>query len=129
MSEKGFTPKQRLFVKEYLVDKNATKAAIRAGYSIKTARSAGSRLLLTNVGISTAIEKGLAEQLEKADVYAINILAELKRIAYGGGSDRLHAIELLGKFLGIFNNRPNSEIREMSALELLSPAQRSFRSS
>ena len=39
------TPKQAAFVQQYLVDKNATQAAIRAGYSAKTASSAGERLL------------------------------------------------------------------------------------
>ena len=44
------TEKQKKFVDEYLIDLNATQAAIRAGYSEKTARSIGQRLL-TNVDI------------------------------------------------------------------------------
>src|SRR5262249_53478937 len=53
-SEKGeLTPKQERFVQEYLVDLNATQAAIRAGYSKKTATEQASRLL-TNVKVSEA---------------------------------------------------------------------------
>ena len=48
--------RQSLFVEEYLKDLNATQAAIRAGYSAKTAESQGSRLL-TNVKIKKAIIK------------------------------------------------------------------------
>ena len=44
------TEKQKKFVDEYLIDLNATQAAMRAGYSEKTARSIGQRLL-TNVDI------------------------------------------------------------------------------
>ncbi len=39
------TAKQKRFVEEYLIDLNATQAAIRAGYSIKTANEQGSQLL------------------------------------------------------------------------------------
>jgi len=49
------TNKQAAFVREYLVDFNATQAAIRAGYSPKTARSQGARLL-TNVDVNAAIQ-------------------------------------------------------------------------
>lgn len=54
------TDKQARFVEEYCVDFNATQAAIRAGYSAKTARSQGARLL-TNVDIRRAIETRLDE--------------------------------------------------------------------
>ena len=54
------TPKQDQFVKEYLVDLNATQAAIRAGYSAKTANEQGSRLL-ANAKVSAAIAEARAE--------------------------------------------------------------------
>lgn len=109
MSKKSLTPKQQLFIKNYLIFKNASKAARIAGYSAKTARSAGSRLL-TNVDISTALEKGLAEQLEKADINADHIIAAIKRIAFGdiynrSYSGNLRALELLGKTLGLFQDK------------------------
>ena len=50
------TEKQKKFVDEYLIDLNATQAAMRAGYSEKTARSIGQRLL-TNVDIQKYMQK------------------------------------------------------------------------
>lgn len=50
------TDKQKRFADEYLIDCNATRAAIRAGYSKKTARQAGQRML-TNVDIKTYIDE------------------------------------------------------------------------
>lgn len=55
------TVKQKLFVDEYLVDLNATQAAIRAGYSKKTARSQGQRML-TKVDIQQAINERMEEK-------------------------------------------------------------------
>ena len=52
---KTLTNKQKAFIAEYLIDFNATQAAIRAGYSEKTARSQGQRLL-TNVDILELVQ-------------------------------------------------------------------------
>lgn len=60
------TPKQRLFVQEYLVDLNATAAARRSGYSKKTAKSQGQRLL-TKVDIKAAIAKAQKVRGEARD--------------------------------------------------------------
>jgi phage terminase small subunit len=77
---------QRLFAKEYLVDLNATKAAIAAGYSKKTAYFQGQRLL-KNVEVRTAIEKGLGKIFERLDLSAEHILRELAWIAFARMSD------------------------------------------
>jgi phage terminase small subunit len=61
------TPKQERFVAEYLIDLNATQAAIRAGYLIKTARQQGSRLL-TNADIAQAEQNGRKEVTEQLEV-------------------------------------------------------------
>lgn len=53
--------KQQRFVDEYLIDLNATQAAIRAGYSLKTAYSQGQRLL-KNVEVQEYIQKRMAEK-------------------------------------------------------------------
>lgn len=66
----ALTPKQQRFVSEYLQDLNATQAAIRAGFSAKTAKQAGSRLL-TNVDIAAQIKSATAEQLGAADLSAV----------------------------------------------------------
>ena len=54
--EKDLPIKQKLFVYEYLISRNATDAAIKAGYSKKTARTIGSRLL-SKGGIRNLIDK------------------------------------------------------------------------
>lgn len=59
------TRRQELFIEEYLIDLNATQAAIRAGYSQKTARSQGQRML-TNVDIQQAISERIEEK--KSDI-------------------------------------------------------------
>lgn len=58
------TPKQERFIAEYLVDMNATQAAIRAGYSAKTAYSIGQRLL-KNVEVSQTISSAMTERRNK----------------------------------------------------------------
>lgn len=68
--------KQKLFIEEYIIDTNATQAAIRAGYSKKTARSQGQRLL-TNVDISKAIEERMEEKKEKLIMKQDEILIRL----------------------------------------------------
>ena len=59
----GLTAKQELFVAEYLVDLNATQAAIRAGYSEKTANEQSARLL-AKVSVQAAVAAKTANQLE-----------------------------------------------------------------
>ncbi|OJF92075.1 terminase [Rhizobium sp. 58] len=70
------TPKQRLFVAEYLKDLNATQAAIRAGYSEKTAYAQGARLL-TNAEIAAAIDHAKIERSEKTKIDANWVLDRL----------------------------------------------------
>lgn len=71
------TPKQEAFVREYLIDLNATQAATRAGYSPKTANEQGSRLL-ANASVAAAIAKAKAERAEKLDISALWVLQEAK---------------------------------------------------
>lgn len=65
--------KQQRFVDEYLIDLNATQAAIRAGYSEKTANQQGPRLLV-NAGIQQAIEAGKAKREERTQITADYVL-------------------------------------------------------
>jgi phage terminase small subunit len=74
-------PKHQRFVAEYLKDRSATQAAIRAGYSPKTAKQQGSRLL-THADIRAAIDAGEATHLAKADVTAQRVLDELAKLAF-----------------------------------------------
>lgn len=70
------TPQQALFVAEFLKDLNATQAAIRAGYSAKTAQQQGSRLLL-NVVVAAAIVEGNKQRLAAVKYDADTLLREL----------------------------------------------------
>ena len=74
------TPKQERFVAEYLIDLNATQAAIRAGYSVKTAGSVGSENL-TKPEIKAAVEVGQAARAAKAGITADRVLEEVRRLA------------------------------------------------
>lgn len=75
------TPKQAAFVQQYLIDKNATQAAIRAGYSAKTASSAGERLL-RNVEVCEAIERGMSDLAGRLGITAERVLLERSRLAF-----------------------------------------------
>ena len=78
--------RQRRFAAEYVADCNATQAAIRAGYSKKTANEQGCRLL-ANVNIQAEIEKRLQKPLKKLEVTQERIVAELARIAFSDIKD------------------------------------------
>ena len=74
--------KRDLFVKAFITNGgNATQAAIEAGYSKKTAKSAGSRLL-TNVDVKAAIEAQREKVSTKAGLTAERTLQEVARLAY-----------------------------------------------
>lgn len=76
----GLTEKQRRFVEEYLIDLNATQAAIRAGYSEATAGTQGYQLLQKTT-IQNAIEQAKADRRERSRMKADDIIFELEKIA------------------------------------------------
>ena len=143
------TEKQQLFVDEYLIDLNATQAAIRAGYSVKTAKDIGCQNL-AKLNIQQAISEKMAERSKRTGVNQDRIVLELAKIAFvnaadvidsddatikegatsddtaaiqsvkvkviptkeGEGvereirlNDKLKALELLGKHLGMWNDK------------------------
>jgi phage terminase small subunit len=75
------SPKRRLFIAEYLIDLNATQAAIRAGYSVNSAEMQGSRLM-THDNISQEIEAAFEKRLEKIGVSKDRVLTEIARLAF-----------------------------------------------
>lgn len=79
--ENELTPKQRAFVREYLIDLNATQAAIRAGYSEDTARAIGAENL-TKPDIASAIEAAMKSRAERTDITADRVLKELAKIGF-----------------------------------------------
>ena len=145
------TAKQEMFVQEYLIDLNATQAAIRAGYSPHTAKDIGCENL-SKPNIRACIDKALAERSRRTGINADRVLRELARIGFlkpteavnmkeatvkddisdddaaaiasvrvktiptadGEGierevkfADKIKALELLGKHLGMFTENIN----------------------
>ena len=127
------TPRQRRFVDEYLIDLNGTQAAIRAGYSQKTARQIGQKLL-TKVDIQQAISAAQAARQERTELTAdevIRDLREVRDVCLGRKSVKVvevvkfegeatphevdslvfdpaganKALELLGKHIGMFGDK------------------------
>jgi phage terminase small subunit len=76
----ALAPKQARFVDEYPIDVNAKAAAIRAGYSPKTAQEQGSRLL-SNVKIRQAIDERILARSKRTEITADTVLRELLRLA------------------------------------------------
>jgi len=77
----GLNPRQERFIEEYLRDLNATQAAIRAGYSARTAQEQGSRLL-SNVMVSEAVARAKAERSARIGLTADRVLEELAAVAF-----------------------------------------------
>lgn len=143
------TEKQQRFIDEYLIDLNATQAAIRAGYSVKTADKQGYQLL-EKTRVAEAISEKMAERSRRTGVNQDRVVMELAKIAFvnaadvidsddatikagataddtaaiqsvkvkviptkeGEGvereirlNDKLKALELLGKHLGMWNDK------------------------
>jgi phage terminase small subunit len=118
------TKKQNAFVKEYLIDLNATQAAIRAGYSEATATEIGYENL-TKPHIKVAVEEAMNKRSEKLEITAEYVLSSLKEVAdrcmqavpvldkegnntgeyYFEHSGANKALELLGKHLKLFTDK------------------------
>jgi len=125
----ALTERQRIFADEYLIDLNATQAAIRAGYSKKTAYSQGQRAL-KNVEINNYIQSRLAEKEKERIASQDEVLEYLTNVIRGktkasvvvveafgdmtkaremdkapDEKERLKAAELLGKRYGLYTDK------------------------
>lgn len=80
------TDKQKRFVEEYLVDLNATQAAIRAGYSQNRASEIGYQLLQKTT-VQEAIEAAMTERSSRTEITQDRVLEELAAIAFSNGTD------------------------------------------
>lgn len=153
MAKRQLSEQRQHFVDEYLIDLNGTQAAIRAGYSVKTAQEQASRLL-SNVMVQQAIAKRMAERSKRTGINQDRVVLELAKIAFvkmtdivddhgrikgtatdddlaciesikykesdnefGGSVERevkigskLKALELLGKHLGMWNDKVDLNI-------------------
>ena len=152
------TQKQKRFIEEYLIDLNATQAAIRAGYSPDTAQQTGSENLSKPV-IRAQIDRAMAERSKRTGVNAERVIQELAKIAFVNAAevidpqtatvkedalpedtaaiqsvkvktfgedglerevkmaDKLKALELLGKHLGMFQNNVNVTLGSSDKLD------------
>lgn len=109
------TPKQSAFVHEYMIDLNATQAAIRAGYSEKTANRIGAENLSKPV-IQRAIREQQQEIEQRVMITVEWVLSQTAAIAADEDArtaDRLKALELLGKHLGIWEKHSDETAREI----------------
>lgn len=142
----ALTPKQKQFAKEYIVDLNATAAAIRAGYAKKSAVKSGYRNM-QNEDVVAGIRKAQEARAERTEISADRVLKEIAALAFVDPStilrktrhgvtitetskltdaqrrciqslsettngeikcrltDKIRALELLGKHLGLFLER------------------------
>jgi len=111
---KPLNPKQQAFVREYLVDLNASAAYRRAGYTSGNADVNGPRLL-GHAGIQAALESAMQARAEKVEVTAEQVLARLWLEAnrQGKGAShaaRIRALELVGRNVGM----KFTEVHELS---------------
>lgn len=91
MTKDDLTPKQRRFVEEYLIDLNATQAAIRAGYSAKTAAVIGAENL-RKPNIASAIEARQSALAEKHGVTVERIVMELAKLGFSNMADYMRCM-------------------------------------
>lgn len=86
------TDKQKRFVEEYLIDLNATQAAIRAGYKPDNADKVGTELL-GKTRVSEAIAKAMADRSKRTGVNADRIITELAKIAFANAGDIIDPVD------------------------------------
>ena len=86
----GITKKQKRFCEEYLIDLNATQAAIRAGYSPDTAGAIGAENL-TKPEIQKHIARAMAERSRRTGVTADRVVMELAKVAFVNAGDVIDA--------------------------------------
>ena len=100
------TPKQYQFCCEYLIDLNGTQAAIRAGYSKRTAQEQSSRLL-SNVMVREAIDRAQTERAERLELDADWVVRNFRNLYLEALADRdfsvaARCLEMIGKHVGAF---------------------------
>ena len=129
------TPKQQRFVEEFAVDLNATQAAIRSGYSAKTAAQQAARLL-TNVKVRAGVAARQSESAERLNLSKDWVLKQLvenvnramqstpvkdgRGIPTGEyvyqGAVANKSLELLGKHLGMFRDELDIDFNDLSSI-------------
>lgn len=102
--------RQKIFVKEYLIDLNATRAAIAAGYSERSAKEIG-RENITKPHIAAAIKLEMDARAKKLGITAESVVEEVHLVAFAKAEgpvrweNKLKALELLARHLGILHDK------------------------
>lgn len=114
------TEKQKRFADEYIIDCNATQAAIKAGYSRKTARSIGQENL-TKPDIKNYIEEKLAEISSQKTANAQEVMEYLTSVMRGESESSVVVVEGYGEgcFEAKIIEKPPDEKERLKAAELL----------
>lgn len=120
----GLSGKQNRFIEEYLFDFNATQAAIRAGYSPKTARVQASQNL-TKLNIRSKIKEALSLREQRLLYDSYWVAESLKEILEEAMLNKDHhaalkALHLLGKHIGMFSGRvkPNDISKQIQPIQI-----------
>lgn len=91
MAKNKLTPKQEMFVKEYLVDLNATQAYLRAGYKVsEKVASVNAARLLVNASIQAAIDKAMDKRSARTEIKADDVLRYWHDIATADPNEIIH---------------------------------------
>lgn len=105
------TPRRQAFVREYLIDHNGTQAAIRAGYSKRTANEQAA-FLLAIPSVKLAVQAGEAKNLDKAEMTADQWRTEVAQMARDTDTPqavRARCYEMYGKHLGLLVDRQETK--------------------
>ena len=113
MTDVKLNPRQQRFVEEFLVDLNATQAAIRAGYSERTAQPQAARLL-SKVMVQEAVAAGMEKRSQRVEITQDSVLFEM---AYSGYSNMQNYIRKDG--LGNEELIPVSELTPEEAAAII----------
>jgi phage terminase small subunit len=107
------TNKQRRFIEEYMIDLNATQAAIRSGYSPRTAREIGAENLTKPV-IADAVAKRLAELSRGTGITLERITRALAKLAFAdtdvANNDKIKALKILLDYMRETTPEPRKTI-------------------
>ena len=123
MAKRNLNDKQKAFVYEYLKDRNATQAAIRAGYSAKTAYAIGNNLL-KKIEVKDFLHRFEMDRAEKRGVQFDAVIEELKKIGFANVDpesirplDKIRGLEAIAKLLGFYNVPADEDIEDISEAE------------
>lgn len=119
MEKKKLTDKQEMFCKEYMVDFNGTQAAIKAGYSEKTARQIGSDNL-SKVDIQERLAELKQKRSDKVEITAERVIKEIATLAFSNIPDYFKQIgegSVYTLTMKQFEDMPGDASRAISSIE------------